>query len=85
MPAKALTSQGGMKCFAGGGWGTEDDIVDDAEAVDGVGELVLNFLNAGLSSSWGGVSRSGCSPQAPSIKLKKCLASQPIMENSSIT
>ena len=85
MPAKAPTSQGGMKCFAGGGRETEDDIVDDAEAVDGVGEPVLNLLDAGSSSSWGGVSRSGCSPQAPSIKLKKCLASQPIRENNNIT
>ena len=85
MPAKAPTSQGGMKCFAGGGQGAEDEIVDDTEVVDGVGEPVLNLLDAGLSSSWRGVPRSGCSPQAPSIKLKKCLASQPIMENSNIT
>ena len=82
MPAKAPTSQGGMECFAGGGHET-DDMVD--EAVDGVGEPVLNLLGAGSSSSWGGVSKSSCSPQAPSIKLKKCLASQPIKENSSIT
>ena len=63
MSAKAPTSQGGMKCFGGGGRGAEDDIVDDMEAVDGVGEPVLNLLNAGSSSSWGGVSRSGCSPK----------------------
>ena len=82
MPAKALTSQGAMECFVSGGCET-DDMVD--EAVDGVGELVLNLLGAGSSSSWGGVSRSGCSPQTPSIKSKKCLASQPIKEYSSIT
>ena len=66
------------------GWGCEtDDMVD--EAVDGVGEPVLNLFGAGSSSSCGGVSKSGCSPQAPSIKSKKCLASQPIKEISIIT
>ena len=52
-----------------------DDLVD--EAADGVGELDLNLLGAGSSSVWGDVSKSGCSPQAHSIKLKKCLESQP--------
>ena len=47
------------------------------EAVDGEGELLLNFLDVGSSSSRGDDSKSGCSPQAPSIKLKKYLASQP--------
>ena len=82
MPAKAPTSQGGMECFVGGGHETDDMV---GEAVDGVAEPVLNLLGAGSSSSWGDVSRSGCSPQAPSIKSKKCLVSQLIKENSSIT
>ena len=59
-------------------------MVEEAEAVDGMGELVLNLLNAGSSSSLGGVLRLGCSPLTPSIKLKKRLVSQPIMNISNI-
>ena len=52
MPASAPTSQGGMKCLMGGCLGVDEDVVEEMEAVDGVGELVLNFLKVG-SSSWG--------------------------------
>ena len=54
MPASAPTSQGDMKCLMGGCLGVDEDAVEEMEVVDGVGELVLNFLKVGSSSSWRG-------------------------------
>ena len=40
IPANTLTSQGGMKCLVGGSLGLEEEVVDVAKTLEGVGELV---------------------------------------------
>ena len=68
IPASTPTSQGGMKCLVGGSLGLEKDAVNEAEALEGVGELVQNILSDGLLMSFRGVSKSGCSHHDPSIR-----------------